>query len=119
MSDLKIVKRKILKSKVLSIEADEYDASICSSECPVRLNTTITAPPEWISDYDSDKCMICDLPFTLFFRRHHCRKCGKCVCSYCAPSENTRPIFQWGYNDPVRHCKLCYKSPSVNWESLS
>ena len=75
----------------------------------------LSSGPTWGPDKDILECLICKAPFTFMTRRHHCRRCGKCVCSNCAPSKNCRPIMEWGFKDSVRHCKLCYMSPVVKW----
>ena len=41
--------------------------------------------------------------FSLFNRRHHCRKCARCVCADCSPEESARPIG----GAVLRHCRLC------------
>jgi hypothetical protein len=50
-------------------------------------------------------CGICDarLGKRFFKRRHHCRMCGKCVCSSCSPSS----ILLDGEKQPQRTCKRC------------
>ena len=57
-----------------------------------KLSTTLRKQlkygPEWESDSDSNNCRLCEKPFTLFKRRHHCRKCGKLVCADCSPFKN-------------------------------
>ena len=72
-------------------------------------------PVEWVPDNSVPNCMECKANFTMFFRRHHCRRCGRMVCVHCAPNDNSRPIPEWGLSDPVRHCKACYRSPIVKW----
>jgi len=67
----------------------------------------------WTPDKAQDVCELCRDKFTVINRRHHCRRCGKLVCKKCAPSNNSRPIPEWNLPDPVRHCKECYKSPTV------
>ncbi|VEU22138.1 DEKNAAC103110 [Brettanomyces naardenensis] len=37
----------------------------------------------WLDDSSATKCRSCELPFTTFRRRHHCRICGKIFCSSC------------------------------------
>ena len=69
--------------------------------------------PAWTPDADAPRCERCYLKFGLFRWRHHCRRCGKCVCSDCAPRNNTRPIIEWGFRTPVRHCFNCYRSPNI------
>ncbi|XP_031715153.1 FYVE, RhoGEF and PH domain-containing protein 6-like [Anarrhichthys ocellatus] len=36
--------------------------------------------PIWIPDLRATMCMICTCEFTLTWRRHHCRACGRVVC---------------------------------------
>ncbi|KAK9448844.1 uncharacterized protein V1518DRAFT_427987 [Limtongia smithiae] len=38
----------------------------------------------WQPDATVDACPICGLQFTLLFRRHHCRICGRVVCGPCS-----------------------------------
>eukprot|EP00929_Paragymnodinium_shiwhaense_P002159 TRINITY_DN102366_c0_g1_i1.p1 TRINITY_DN102366_c0_g1~~TRINITY_DN102366_c0_g1_i1.p1 ORF type:complete len:285 (+),score=27.58 TRINITY_DN102366_c0_g1_i1:82-855(+) len=73
---------------------------------------------QWTADKDARSCQQCNVKFTLVRRRHHCRKCGRCVCGWCAPKENSRPIPEAGFKEPVRHCYMCYKSPIVDWSKL-
>lgn len=35
--------------------------------------------PYWIPDNDALMCMICQVKFTMWKRRHHCRACGKVI----------------------------------------
>ena len=39
--------------------------------------------PFWIPDTEALTCMICDAKFTMVKRRHHCRACGKVLCTAC------------------------------------
>lgn len=39
--------------------------------------------PEWSPD--GPLCELCGFPFTVSRRRHHCRRCGLCICADCAP----------------------------------
>ena len=41
--------------------------------------------PVWVPDAMSRECMICSVKFTPFVRKHHCRRCGRVVCSSCSP----------------------------------
>jgi hypothetical protein len=47
--------------------------------------------PRWQPDYETSSCPICGRTFGLFFRRHHCRKCGRVVCANCSPHRITIP----------------------------
>ena len=47
--------------------------------------------PRWQPDSEVSSCPICQRPFTFFFRKHHCRKCGRVVCANCSPHRITIP----------------------------
>lgn len=79
---------------------------------------TIQDGPSWQRDEDSDRCAICDAKFTWYFRRHHCRKCGRVVCGDCSSQqisyfpntiivlgENERGVLRPG--EPYRTCDQC------------
>lgn len=48
-------------------------------------------PPRWQPDAEVASCPICHRPFGLFYRKHHCRKCGRVVCANCSPHRITIP----------------------------
>lgn len=110
------------KTPAALLYKDRIIATIEGRELPTELpETTITQPActeskdaiDWVPDHEAKECMICNRKFSLIQRRHHCRRCGKCVCSVCAPKDNTRPIPEWKIKEPVRHCKRCFMSPTV------
>lgn len=41
--------------------------------------------PSWQPDSEATRCPICDVHFTFFCRKHHCRKCGRIICASCSP----------------------------------
>lgn len=47
--------------------------------------------PPWQPDSDVIKCPICGTQFTFWYRKHHCRKCGRVVCASCSPHRITIP----------------------------
>ena len=66
-------------------------------------------PPVWVPDQLVVQCSCCNVQFTLFRRRHHCRACGQIFCADC--SRFTKNLNCWGYNGPVRVCESCYNQP--------
>lgn len=38
----------------------------------------------WVPDAVAAGCMVCSRAFNLVIRRHHCRRCGACMCSWCS-----------------------------------
>mmetsp|Transcript_22017 Transcript_22017/g.62585 ORF Transcript_22017/g.62585 Transcript_22017/m.62585 type:complete len:279 (-) Transcript_22017:61-897(-) len=63
--------------------------------------------PAWTPDDSAARCQLCKADFSLFLRRHHCRRCGRCVCDGCSPPECRRPLPDLGLEAPCRHCKAC------------
>lgn len=47
--------------------------------------------PLWQDDAEVTSCFLCESNYTIFHRRHHCRKCGRVVCGNC--SEQTIKYF--------------------------
>lgn len=47
--------------------------------------------PKWQPDSEVSDCPICLRQFTFWFRKHHCRKCGRVVCANCSPHRITIP----------------------------
>ncbi|XP_070571338.1 zinc finger FYVE domain-containing protein 26-like isoform X2 [Ptychodera flava] len=74
-----------------------------------RVKDLPLVPPsqnDWVPDSAASHCMVCKVErFSMFNRRHHCRRCGRVVCASC--SERTSIVR--GYGDiPVRICDDCY-----------
>ena len=47
---------------------------------------SVSNPPtklHWMPDSSTNSCSSCNLKFNLFWRRHHCRKCGFIFCNNC------------------------------------
>lgn len=64
--------------------------------------------PSWVDDADAVRCCRCAAAFTLTRRRHHCRACGKVVCSSCSRGRAVLPVI--GYETPTRVCDECVKT---------
>lgn len=69
------------------------------SDGPGVLNARWKPKPRdtWEPDNSRPDCSICHVSFTFFRRRHHCRNCGRLVCSRCS---------QWRFKDE-RICDDC------------
>ncbi|KAJ0173068.1 hypothetical protein K1T71_011244 [Dendrolimus kikuchii] len=55
---------------------------------------------------ESDLCQECGTKFTLTMRKHHCRHCGRMLCSKC--SSQDVPILKFSMNKPQRVCEICF-----------
>jgi hypothetical protein len=62
----------------------------------------------WIHDKDAPSCAQCRYEFTIFFRRHHCRNCGRVFCGDC--SSRTLEIDK----KSVRVCDGCFRHVTQN-----
>ncbi|XP_044311464.1 FYVE, RhoGEF and PH domain-containing protein 6 isoform X1 [Varanus komodoensis] len=62
--------------------------------------------PIWIPDTRATMCMICTSEFTLTWRRHHCRACGKIICQACSSNKHALDYMK---NHPARVCDYCFK----------
>ncbi|XP_039897877.1 zinc finger FYVE domain-containing protein 26 isoform X2 [Simochromis diagramma] len=64
------------------------------------------ARKDWVPDTQQHVCMVCKRErFTMFNRRHHCRRCGRLVCNAC--SEKKMPVDGCP-GEEVRVCDQCY-----------
>ncbi|CAO3598341.1 unnamed protein product [Absidia cylindrospora] len=63
----------------------------------------------WMPDLFVDQCQLddqvvrCSTRFTLFQRKHHCRRCGKIICQ--RHSGNRLPLFKVDHVDQEKSCK--------------
>lgn len=58
--------------------------------------------PRWQLDDEVTNCPICHTQFSFWYRKHHCRKCGRVVCSSCSPHRITIPR-QFIVRPPEQH----------------
>lgn len=72
----------------------------------------------WVTDDSVTSCQKCNTPFSMWYRKHHCRICGKIFCYYCSydrvqiPDEmlDDLPKSTYYTNTPgqiVRACEAC------------
>ncbi|KAH8301797.1 hypothetical protein KR059_011835 [Drosophila kikkawai] len=62
-------------------------------------------PPIWVPDNMAGQCMQCQQKFTMIKRRHHCRACGKVLCSVCC---SQRFHLEFANEPESRVCVQCY-----------
>lgn len=76
-----------------------------SEEVPTDDSPLGSKAPIWIPDLRTTMCMICTCEFTLTWRRHHCRACGKVVCQTCS---SNKYYLEYLKNQLARVCDQCY-----------
>lgn len=79
---------------------DQVDLSDCEDGAPLG-----SKAPIWIPDPRTTMCMICTCEFTLTWRRHHCRACGKVVCQSCSSNKHHLEYLK---NQLARVCDQCF-----------
>jgi FYVE zinc finger len=75
-----------------------------------KLTELPSKPGRWVPDEDAEHCYSCLEPFSLFFRKHHCRVCGRVFCNECASEYRELPRHWKSAETGVqRTCKDCAK----------
>ncbi|OCT87522.1 FYVE, RhoGEF and PH domain-containing protein 6 [Xenopus laevis] len=91
-------KKKITFNPTKSLEeADPGEKADC---------TLGSKAPIWIPDGRVTMCMICTSEFTLTWRRHHCRACGKIICQACSTNKHSLEYLK---NHLARVCDRCFQ----------
>ena len=77
---------------------------------PSSINAVdLSLPPtrtHWLTDDLATNCMACGLKFSVFTRKHHCRKCGFIFCSECSKF-NGKLDSKAQFNSLGYSCRLC------------
>lgn len=71
----------------------------------------------WLADDSAQVCPLCSQKFTQIRRKHHCRQCGKVLCSKCCNEKV--PLPQLGFDEPERICDYCLEVTSLVTKSRS
>ncbi|XP_070763304.1 FYVE, RhoGEF and PH domain-containing protein 6-like [Enoplosus armatus] len=79
---------------------EEIELRDCGDGAPLG-----SKAPIWIPDPRTTMCMICTCEFTLTWRRHHCRACGKVVCQSCSSNKH---CLEYLKNQLARVCDQCF-----------
>ena len=91
---------------VMNKKATFNNTEVVVSPAKMKEEETVgDSAPLWIPDQRVTMCQICNMEFTLVNRRHHCRACGKVVCSQC--SGNKAPL-KYRQFESARVCDSCY-----------
>uniref|UniRef100_A0A1I7T4N3 ANK_REP_REGION domain-containing protein n=1 Tax=Caenorhabditis tropicalis TaxID=1561998 RepID=A0A1I7T4N3_9PELO len=98
--------RSLLKRRACLGQRNNADVNVFTYETATKqlllgLLESLESEPRWS---DGDTCD-CGSKFSLTSRKHHCRHCGRHVCSKC--SETTMPIAKYGEEKRVRVCDVC------------
>nr|XP_046155518.1 FYVE, RhoGEF and PH domain-containing protein 6-like [Oncorhynchus gorbuscha] len=99
------------KITFISSRSQEEADGVCDSGAPLG-----SKAPIWIPDLRATMCMVCTCEFTLTWRRHHCRACGKVVCQTCSSSKF---YLEYLKNQPARVCDHCFVKLQENSDRVA
>lgn len=122
----KAINRMLISTSEKSFEviADDYSdkqewlnhfnsvVSEATKKSTDKRKKSLTVAPVWQPDVSSKSCKICKSKFSVFKRRHHCRKCGLLVCNEC--SRGRILLKEVDENQEVRVCDNCDKGEKTN-----
>lgn len=86
--------------------ADSPNSDRSPDHSPQHAYDASNSRPVWVPDSNTTACQLCEQPFTVVRRKHHCRSCGQVFCARC--SSNAVPLPHLSYNRPVRVCNNCH-----------
>lgn len=109
--------RKEWVDAISSAISDAQKNAVCGvNECPAD------AAALWVPDAVVGSCTICQSAFKVYFRRHHCRRCGAVVCGNCSGKRSI--LFVGDSAREERVCNPCFKvldlvkKAAFHWLSL-
>jgi len=97
-------------------DSSDKDVSETVEEMGRRDSNASVSSVVWMPDESACSCTICEEPFTMFRRRHHCRACGLICCAECAPRTSSAwpSLLMRTATTYKRLCKDCAKGlPSL------
>ena len=85
-------------------------------ERPTSPTPEANLPSNWVPDEERTSCLTCGEAFTLFLRKHHCRKCGEIFCHKC--SSRRIPLPEISESAIPGRMKSCFISSVQNERSI-
>lgn len=110
------IKKKAIELKLLQSLDTVSDDTNESNKKLFIFPQKVPNKSEWTLNEEANECMCClVMTFSMFNRRHHCRRCGRVVCGNC--STKKLQITQYG-DIPVRVCDDCFKTTDDTRSSI-
>ncbi|XP_025091346.1 rabankyrin-5-like isoform X2 [Pomacea canaliculata] len=85
-----------------------FNAPVATKQLLFKLLDMLSKEPPWS---EGEWCLECSTKFTIKTRKHHCRHCGRLLCSKCSGKD--MPIIKFGLAKPVRVCDVCFDVLSI------
>jgi len=97
-----LVKRGAILGTMNKANENIFNCPVATKQLLFRLLDLLSAEPRW---GEGEVCEECQAKFGLTTRRHHCRHCGRLLCSKCSAKE--MPIIKYNLSKQVRVCDVC------------
>jgi len=97
-----LVKRGAILGTMNKSNENIFNCPVATKQLLFRLLDLLSAEPRW---GEGEVCEECQAKFGLTTRRHHCRHCGRLLCSKCSAKE--MPIIKYNLSKQVRVCDVC------------
>ncbi|KAK6190601.1 hypothetical protein SNE40_002431 [Patella caerulea] len=81
-----------------------FNAPVATKQLLFKLLDMLSAEPPWS---EGEHCLECNVKFGIKTRKHHCRHCGRLLCSKCSAKD--MPIIKFNLSKPVRVCNTCFE----------
>ncbi|KAK3787016.1 hypothetical protein RRG08_037295 [Elysia crispata] len=85
-----------------------FNAPVATKQLLFKLLDMLSKEPPWS---DGEMCLECGIKFSIKTRKHHCRHCGRLLCSKC--SSKDMPIVKFNITKPTRVCDICFDVLSI------
>ncbi|KAL7637295.1 UNVERIFIED_CONTAM: hypothetical protein RMT77_012020 [Armadillidium vulgare] len=114
-----MVEKYAVKALKLSGTQISIHEILIAEDCEIQfvMPHQVPSKSDWQENASVNVCPVCKIAvFSIFFRKHHCRRCGRVVCGDCSVF---RHIVE-GYGDEeVRVCEFCYRNmtESLSWDN--
>ncbi|KAK3918454.1 Rabankyrin-5 [Frankliniella fusca] len=80
-----------------------FNYQVTTKQLLYSLLNHLSEEPPWA---EGDLCLDCGTKFGFTVRKHHCRHCGRVLCSSCSGQDV--PILKFNQKKPVRVCSVCF-----------
>ncbi|XP_065197269.1 rabankyrin-5-like [Sycon ciliatum] len=80
-----------------------FNSPVATKKLLFRLLEMLSSEPPWL---EGTQCYTCQANFGIKTRKHHCRHCGRLLCSKC--TQQQMPIIKYDIHKPTRLCETCY-----------
>lgn len=80
-----------------------FNYQVTTKQLLYSLLNQLSEEPPWA---EGDICLDCGTKFGFTVRKHHCRHCGRVLCSNCSGQDV--PILKFNQKKPVRVCSVCF-----------